>query len=316
MRRFIGTEQFEPVPDGVVLTIGNFDGVHLGHQALLKTAVARSRDRRMPSAALTFWPHPLRILSPEKKLKLLSPLDEKLELIEQTGIDILYCADFDRSFSQQSPETFVRSYLVDKIGCRELIVGYNFDFGKNRSGKANDLIEFGRQLGFSVQIREPVEVEGTRVSSSAIRALLADGNVSRATKLLGRRYTLSGKVIEGAKRGSTLGYPTANIAPPADQMIPLSGVYAAWAETAESGPLPAAVYIGSRPTFGEGELLIEAHFLDPVGATGILYGKILSISLCDFIRGDERFDSAEALARQIGIDVQKAKGVLQPEKGT
>jgi riboflavin kinase/FMN adenylyltransferase len=316
VRRIIGTEKFEPAPGGVVLTIGNFDGVHLGHQALLKAAVDRSGERKMPSAAMTFWPHPLRILSPETKLALLTPLDEKLDLIERTGIDILYCADFDRSFSQQSPEAFVRSYLVEKIGCRELIIGYNFAFGRNRSGRAEDLVEFGRRLGFSVQIQKPVEVEGTRVSSSAIRTLLAEGNVSRAARLLGRRYTLEGTVIEGEKRGSALGYPTANIRPPADQMIPLSGVYAAWAEPPKSEPLPAAVYIGARPTFGEGELMIEAHFLDPGGATGPLYGKTLSISLCDFIRGDERFDSAEALARQISLDVQKAKGVLQRETGT
>lgn len=314
MRRMIGGSTFTPAPGGAVVTIGNFDGVHLGHQALLKKAVSLARAAGRPSAALTFWPHPLKVLSPERPLALLTPFERKMSLIERTGIDLLYCAEFDQAFSRQPPEEFVRSYLVEKIGCRAVIVGDHFAFGKDRAGKAEDLIRLGERYGFSVRIQEPVEVDGLRVSSSAIRSLLSKGKVASASRLLGRFYSLEGEVIRGEGRGRLLGFPTANVRPPVEQMLPLAGVYAGWVNGPESpeseSPLPAAIYIGARPTFGEGEVLIEAHLLRPIDSAEPLHGKRLSVSLCDFIREDERFDDAAALARQIALDVWKIRSVL------
>ena len=297
----------KPISEGAVVTIGNFDGVHLGHQALLGEAVSRGRAAGIPSVALTFWPHPLKVLSPETPLVLLTSSEEKIRLIGQTGIDLLYCADFDRPFSQQSAEGFVRSFLVEKIRSRDVIVGYNFAFGKNRGGKTEDLVEMGKRYGFAVHVQKPVEVDGIRVSSSTIRSALEQGKVALAARLLGRPYSLQGEVIPGEKRGTALGFPTANLRPPADLALPLSGVYAAWASRPDAKPIPAAAYVGPRPTFGVGELFIEAHLLSP---TDSLYGTVLSVSFVEFVRPDEKFDDGAALARQMALDIEKVRRIL------
>ena len=290
-----------------MVTIGNFDGVHLGHQSLLREAVSRGRQEGMASLALTFWPHPLKVLAPQKPVVLLCSLEEKMDLIERTGVDQFYCADFDLPFSQQSPDTFVRSFLIEKIGCRQAIVGDNFAFGKGRQGTAKDLVELGTRHGFSVHVQKPVEVEGMRVNSSSIRSLLMEGKVAAAARLLGRHYRIQGEVIEGEGRGTALGFPTANFRPPSGFVLPQPGIYAAWASRPHSKPVPAAAYIGLRPTFGAGELWVESYLLEPPGS---LYGAVLSIAFVEYIRPDEKFESEGALARQIALDVQKVREIL------
>ena len=239
-----------------VLTIGNFDGVHLGHQAILKKIVSRAKEADGRSIVFTFEPHPLKVLAPDKDIRLITSCEEKTRLLEDADVDAVICANFTKEFAEQNPDDFVKEILHKKIGVFEVYVGHDYAFGKGRKGTINHLKELGKKYGFYVGVIEPVAIDGSIVSSSRIRRPILDGDVDKAARLLGRHYTLTGIVIHGAERGHTLGFPTANIELPAE-LIPKEGVYAV---TIKKGAIAynGVANIGNKPTFKNEKFGVEA----------------------------------------------------------
>lgn len=294
----------ETFPDPV-LTIGNFDGVHLGHQAILRKVVERARAINGTSIAFTFEPHPLKVLYPERAPKLLNTFHGKMRLFEAAGIQIVICANFTRAFAGQDPEGFARDVLSRKIGAKEVYVGYDYAFGRGREGSIDLLKSMGRTYGFDVGVVEAVEVKGAVVSSSTIRDLIAGGSVAEAARFLGRPYSIQGVVIPGSQRGHTLGFPTANLRTP-NELIPGYGVYAVRAEV-DGQWLKGVASIGVRPTFGGGPVSIEVYLFD---FHEDIYGRRLDLSFVERLRGEEKFADVEALVRQMRKDVERAKRIL------
>jgi len=301
----------------VVIAMGNFDGVHLGHQAIINRAVERAGVRGGLSLALTFEPHPVRVLRPEAPLALLTPFPLKVRLLEQSGVEQVVCAKFTREFAEQSPADFVHKVLVDRLRAAEVCVGENFSFGKNRAGRPALLKNLGETAGFAVSIQPPVVLDGRVVSSSVIRQLIEQGEMAGAARLLGRPYVMLGEVVSGRGRGEQLGFPTANLRP-ADQLLPADGVYAGWVSLsgdrgsrgkAGSGRSPAdtvyegAINVGIRPTFHETERVMEVHLLDYPGS-GSLYGQALEVAFVARIREERAFESAAELKAQIAKDIE------------
>ena len=310
MKLLIGSSNIKPVNPYPVVAIGNFDGLHLGHQAILSQAMKRAKENDGTSIVLTFEPHPRKVFYPEKTFKLLNTFQIKTRLIEATGIDLCYVTEFNQGFLGLSPEAFSKKFLHEKIGCKEVVIGKNFRFGKDRSGDLEDLIHFGELYGFKVLAQEPVWINETAVSSSQIRKLLREGNVALAGKMMGRFYILEGKVIHGDGMGASLGYPTANLRLP-NELIPSVGIYAArvdFMKTEGHKTQDAIVYIGSKPTFSQKAISIEIHLLD---LNKDLYGKRIRVTLLDWIRGDEQFENKDALVRQIALDIQQARLILK-----
>jgi riboflavin kinase/FMN adenylyltransferase len=289
------------------VTIGNFDGVHLGHQAVLHMVKERATRCGGTVVVLTFDPHPLRVLAPEVALRFLTDPEDKLELLAAAGVDVVVRLPFTPDFAAQSPEEFIVSILHEGLGASELYVGENFRFGRQRQGTIATLKEASRRLGFTVHAITPVLVEGQAVSSTRIRDLVQEGNVAEAAVLLGRPYTLKGTVIRGEGRGSQLGYRTANLLPPTGRVIPADGVYAARAAF-DSRARPAVTYIGVRPTFDSGARLIETHLLD---AAPDLYDRQIAVAFYERLRGDRLFESPELLAVQIAEDVGRTQEILR-----
>jgi riboflavin kinase/FMN adenylyltransferase len=290
-----------------VLTIGNFDGLHRGHAALLRSVVKTATEKRGTSLVLTFDPHPMTVLSPATPLRLLTTMDDKLARFQEAGLDEVFCIPFDMAFAALTPEEFVCKILRDQIGVRELFVGEQFAFGVGRSGRMADLLRLSQAAGFVVHAVPPVCVENEVVSSTRIRTMVQAGEVSRAAQFLGRAYDLAGTVVPGEQRGRMLGCPTANIRWPQHRVIPADGVYAATAVW--NGRMADAVaYIGTRPTFGDGERVLEVSLLDEQLD---LYGQELSVRFVKRLRGDHVFSTSEDLSRQIQDDVLHARGVLK-----
>jgi riboflavin kinase/FMN adenylyltransferase len=294
-----------------VVTIGNFDGVHVGHQAVLKLACEQVRLQRGTAIVLTFEPHPLRVLAPGVELKFLSDPEEKLALLEEAGVDVVVRLPFTRDFASQAPEEFMVQVLRDGLGTRELYVGQNFRFGKERSGTIQMLREAGPRLGFTVHAITPVVLNGAPVSSTRIRDLVQAGAMDEAALLLGRPYQLKGTVVQGSRRGGALGYPTANLLPPNGRVLPPDGVYATHLRMGTE-IWGAVTYIGTRPTFGSGARIIETYLLE---GDHDLYGCEVRIAFHERLRGDQAFESAEALARQIAADVERAREILRRPSG-
>ncbi|MGZ9190253.1 MAG: bifunctional riboflavin kinase/FAD synthetase [Nitrospira sp.] len=289
------------------VTIGNFDGHHHGHRALLKQVVETARRQAGTALVLTFDPHPVKILAPQVNLMFLTTAEEKLAHFEAAGIDEVVFLEFTPGFASLSPAEFAKQVLCDGIGTRELFVGEHFAFGKGRVGRIADLFEFGAQFGFRVHPVSPVVIEGEVVSSTRIRQLIQAGDLRKAIRFLGRPYSIEGVVIPGAHRGTELGWPTANLRLPSGRVIPPDGVYAAqviWNHRA----LNSVVYIGTRPTFGAGERLLEVSILDE---RLDLYGELIRVQLINFVREDKVFASAEDLTRQIAVDVETARAQLR-----
>jgi riboflavin kinase/FMN adenylyltransferase len=306
MRCTWGLAGYRP-PRDPVATIGNFDGLHRGHLALLAEVVAAARARGGTSVLLTFDPHPVTVLHPGVEFRFLTTLDDKLRLLERAGIDEIIFLKFDDGFAALTPEAFVQQVLVEALQVRELFVGQHFAFGKGRTGRIDDLRRLGRHAGILVHGVPPHRLHGQVVSSTRVRTLIQHGAVREAAELLGRVYSLGGEVLRGEARGRELGWPTANLRPPAERVIPADGVYAAIVRRGEDA-FDAVSYIGTRPTFGAGERLIEVYLLD---ADLDLYGERLQVDFVDRLRGDETYPSAEALAAQIERDVQAAKACLR-----
>ena len=306
MRIVRGVKNYSEKLPNPVLTLGNFDGVHLGHQAIFRKVVDRAAEIGGTSIAFTFEPHPLKVLAPERSPKLLNTFHGKMELFEAAGIEVVICANFTREFADQNPEDFARDVLHKKIGVREVYVGYDYAFGKGREGSIESLKEMGKTYGFKVGVVDAVQVDGTVVSSSTIRDLVSAGRVSEAVPFLGRRYTIEGEVVRGSHRGHSLGFPTANLRI-SNELLPAYGVYAVLA-TVDGLRLKGVASIGVRPTFDTGSVSVEVYLFDYAGD---LYGKQITVSFVKRLRGEEKFPSAESLVRQIRKDVQEAELVLQ-----
>jgi riboflavin kinase/FMN adenylyltransferase len=292
--------------DSPIVTIGNFDGVHLGHQALLKEIVTKAQGVGGESVVLTFHPHPLVVISPHLEVQFLTTLDEKLSLFEQAGITHAICLEFTSQLAEISPATFVNDILNNRIGVCELCVGTTFRFGKDRAGTIEDLIRLGPGMGFHVTPILPVQNGGEIVSSSTIRKCIREGRVSDARRFLGRQYTIAGVVQKGEQNGVAMGYPTANLPLPADRVIPPNGVYATIA-TIDATCHHSVSYIGTRPTFHGTERLLEVHIFD---MESNLYGKHITLGFSEYVRGDMVFSDATSLSRQIENDVRHARQTL------
>lgn len=305
MRIIRGIKNYTEKLAGPVLTLGNFDGVHLGHQAIFKKVVDRAKETGGTSIAFTFEPHPLKVLAPERSPLLLNTFHGKMRLFEAAGIDVVLCANFTRAFADQNPEDFAREILCKKIGVREVYVGYDYAFGKGREGSIESLRRMGRANGFEVGIVEPVRAGDFVVSSSLVRDRISGGRVEDAAELLGRHYSIEGEVVHGSHRGRTLGFPTANLHT-ANELIPGFGVYAVVANIDGRG-LKGVASLGVRPTFDSGPVSIEVYIL---GWQDDLYGRQIEVSFVKRLRGEEKFPDVDSLVRQIRRDVADAETVL------
>jgi len=302
MRIVRGLETFPPDAAPSVVALGVFDGVHLGHRAILRRALERARAVGLDALACTFDPHPLEVLQPGRSPAPISTLDERLALIAETGVDGAVVVAFTPALARVEPEAFVGDALLGRLRAREVVVGFNHRFGRGARGDAALLERLGRERGFTAHVIAPLTEAGVTVSSSEIRAALARGDVGGAARFLGRPYTIRGAVIRGAERGRALGFPTANVAPERPVLVP-AGVYACRAQVGQ-GAWSAVVNVGVRPTFGETVLAVEAHLLD---FTGDLYGASLTLDVIARLRDERRFDSVDQLVAQIRQDVETAR---------
>jgi riboflavin kinase / FMN adenylyltransferase len=297
-------DQLPPHPYPVV-ALGNFDGVHLGHRAILKTAIDRARAARGTAFALTFEPLPAKVVAPARAPRLIMAPEDKLELLRASGIDGVIVVAFTLALSRLTPVEFVRDYLLGKIGAREVVVGHGVSFGHDRAGNAQVMAELGRRMGFETIVAGPVTMDGAVVSSTRIRELIAAGEMRAAAHLLGRNHFLSGTVVHGRERGRTIGFPTANL-DSATECMPPDGVYAARVVLPD-GAFGSITNIGMRPTFSEPERTIEAHIFD---FNRDIYGAKIRLEIVERIRGERKFASGQALAAQIAEDLKRAKEIL------
>jgi riboflavin kinase / FMN adenylyltransferase len=294
-----------------VLTLGNFDGLHIGHQELIKMVMKRARETDAVSMVVTFRPHPLKILAPEKCPPLISIYEEKIALFEKLGLDVLVKIPFTLDFAAMTPEDFTKKILYDLLGAKEIFVGYNYRFGKGRAGNVGTLKKLGEEYGFVVREVEQISLDGEVISSTKIRQLLSEGRVEHAARLLGRIYAITGIVVKGDGRGKCLGFPTANIAPK-HSIIPANGVYAVRFFVRER-LYDGIANIGLRPTFDENRLTIEVYVLD---FNEDIYGEEISLYFIGRIREERKFRSPDELVRQITSDVRTAKGILAEHPST
>jgi riboflavin kinase / FMN adenylyltransferase len=306
----------DPCPElthGSIVTIGAYDGVHVGHRAVIAEVRARAAAQGCASVVVTFDRHPAQVVRPENAPLQLTDLDQKLDLLAATGVDYTVVVRFDRERSNESADHFVSETLVGCLRARCVVVGHDFHFGHQRGGSVALLSQMGSRLGFDVIGMHLVGGggDGPAVSSTRIRGLLAEGEVEEAAALLGRPHEVRGTVEEGDRRGgSTLGYPTANVMVPPEILLPAEGVYAGWYGRPDGSVLPAAVSLGRRPTFypDGGPRLLEAHVLD---FSGNLYGESARVRFVGHVRDQERFDSAEALMARMARDVEVVRERLR-----
>jgi riboflavin kinase/FMN adenylyltransferase len=289
-----------------VITIGNFDGVHLGHRAILARVAQRARELEGQAVAVTFDPHPLKLLRPEMALPLLTTPEQKLHLLAGCGLDAVVVLPFTREFAALPARDFVKQYFCERLKVREVVIGHDYCFGRGREGNIDLLREMGTTLGFTVQVVWAVEADDAVVSSSLIRALLRLGKVAEAGRLLGRPYGVAGTVVRGKGRGAKLlGVPTANIHP-VNELLPAQGIYAVRARRG-SEVIPGVANIGTCPTFENCEFSLEVHLFD---FNQDLYGEDLGVDFVARLREERRFPSIEALAAQIHADIAQARQVL------
>jgi riboflavin kinase/FMN adenylyltransferase len=295
------------------VTVGNFDGVHRGHQVLVAAAVRAARASGGTGVVLTFDPHPGRVLSPDRASTALMTLEQKAEVLAGLGVDRLAALPFTLELSRESPEQFARHVLQQALGSSLVVVGNNFRFGHGRAGDLAELKRLGAALRFRVEGLEPVWHEGAPISTTRIREALARGAVEAARDLLGRWFSVDGTVVQGKGRGKTLGIPTANLQP-LNETLPCVGVYAGWCRLGGAGGerRPAVVNLGRRPTFGGGETTLEAHILD---FTGDLYGSRLRVEFAGRLREERRFAGPESLLAQVRLDIAEGRRVLRGSNG-
>jgi riboflavin kinase/FMN adenylyltransferase len=290
-----------------VLTLGNFDGVHLGHQAIFRMLKERARKKKGTSIVFTFVPHPLRVIAPERAPKLLTTYKDKINLIKESGIDLIICANFTKEFANIKAEDFIKDILCGILNVNEIFIGSNYLFGKGRKGSPELLKKLGKECGFIVTILDEIMIDNSLLSSSGIRTLIAKGRVDEAVKFLGRQYSVEGIVVEGAKRGkSLLNIPTANLLT-ANDLLPKDGVYAVTVEV--NGKMyGGATNIGHNPTFKDKKFSFETHILD---FDGELLGKILKIYFIKRIRDEMKFSGVKDLGAQLRKDIENIRNILK-----
>lgn len=311
MEVVVGIENIHRSFRNPVLTIGNFDGVHRGHQTLFARVKEWADRIGGESIVITFHPHPLQVLAPGNGPLFITPHERKLDLIEHSGIDVVIVIPFSREFAKLTARDFVRKILVETVGAKGIVVGYDYRFGHGREGDIEMLKKFGEEFGFQVDTVSGIEMDGLVVSSTAIRNLIGEGDLREASRLLGRPYEITGLVVEGRSRGGRLlGFPTANIRL-ASQARPKTGVYVVEVEV-EGKVHGGAANLGYNPTFQNTELSLEVHIFD---FNEDIYGKMITVRFIDRLRSEKRFASVEELAQQIQADVQKAREVLAERAG-
>jgi riboflavin kinase/FMN adenylyltransferase len=306
-----------PAPDnGTVVTIGAYDGVHRGHQAVIGRVRDLAESRGLQTAVVTFDRHPAAVVRPESAPPLLTSLDQKIELLDRTGVDYVYVIHFDEVRSKEPAEDFVTEVLIDCLNAKVVVVGEDFHFGHQRRGNVELLESMGATAGFEVVGIELVDVDGAvaaldedRVSSTAIRMALREGRLDAANTMLGRSYEVRGVVVDGDKRARDLGFPTANLRVPDDVCIPADGIYAGWYARPDGVLRPAAISLGRRPTFYDDadRSLLEAHVLD---FDGDLYGEVARVLFAARLRDELKFDSVDALVTQMSADVAETRRTL------
>ncbi|MEL1240602.1 bifunctional riboflavin kinase/FAD synthetase [Flavobacterium flavipallidum] len=286
-------------PKKTILTLGTFDGVHIGHKKILEKVIQNTLDNTYESLVLTFFPHPRMILQERSEIKLLNTISEKVNLLEQLGIENLVIHPFDESFSRLTAEEFVKTVLVEQFKIHKIIIGYDHRFGRNRTADINNLIEFGEKYGFEVEQISAQEINDISVSSTKIRNAIQEGNMHLANNYLGYDYFLSGTVIKGKQLGRTIGFPTANLSIEEDyKLIPQKGVYIVSSQISNQKVF-GMMNIGLNPTVGGEQLSIEIHFLN---FDADLYNQKVSVSILKRIRGEEKFNSIDSLKVQIEKD--------------
>lgn len=289
------------------VTVGNFDGVHLGHQDIIEQLTHRARAVDGPSVVLTFVPHPIQLLRPDRLPPPLTTLDRKLELLEMSGVDVCVTYPTTLELLELSADTFFRQIIQVQLAARAMVEGPNFYFGKNRGGDTKLLEKLCRAAEIQFSIVEPSTAEGQLISSSRIRAAVSNGRVAEARQLLGYGYRVSGTVIEGARRGNTIGFPTANLAG-VETLLPKPGVYAGRAFINSDRSYVAAINVGPNPTFGEHDQKFEVHLVD---FSGDLYGELLQVEFVDWLREVRPFASVEQLVAQLKQDVEAARAAMR-----
>jgi riboflavin kinase/FMN adenylyltransferase len=302
--------------EGSAVTIGAYDGVHLGHRAVIGEVRRLANERELSTAVVTFDRHPATVVRPESAPRLLTDLDQKLELLDSTGVDYCHVVHFDAERATETAEDFVHRVLVDCLNTRVVVVGADFHFGHHRRGNVALLTEMGKELGFDVLGLDLVGADGqaapagSQVSSTAIRSALSAGDLATANLRLGRPHQVRGVVKLGDQRGRQLGFPTANVAVPEDVQLPADGIYAGWFTRADGSVHRTAISLGRRPTFyvDQRESLLEAHLLD---FDGDLYGESVRVAFVEHIRGEIRFDSVDDLIAQMARDCDEAKRILE-----
>ena len=292
-------------PAASVVTMGNFDGIHLGHQALVLRSLEEARHRNVASVVLTFDPHPLKVLAPARAPRLILTPEDKIELLQHLGIDVVINQRFDSSFASLDAEEFVRRFIVNRLKAKKIWVGRDLRFGHGRKGDVEQLVRLGEELDFEVGIVEPILVNGVRVSSSQIRQAIEAGRVDEARSSLGRYHFISGTVVEGNRRGRDLGFPTANIAS-CTEVIPSDGIYATLFHIGQERWLSVSS-IGVNPTFGAGPRTVESYMLN---FDRDIYGKKIKLAFVKKIREEKKFADVASLIAQIQEDVRSARAVF------
>ena len=286
-----------------IITIGTFDGVHIGHQKIIEQLIDNARKEYCESLILTFFPHPRMVLQEKSEIQLLNTIDERAELLEKYGLDNLIIHPFDKAFSRLSPEEFVKDILVDKLNIKKIVIGHDHRFGRNRTADINDLIFFGEKYDFDVQQISAQEIQEVSVSSTKIRKALEDGNIVLANQYLGYDYFITGIVQKGKQLGRTIGFPTANIKIPENyKLIPKNGVYIVKSNFQNETTF-GVMNIGTNPTVDGKRLSIEVYYLNH---NSNLYGQKIKVSLVDFIRDEKKFKSVDLLRQQLEKDVATA----------
>ena len=313
MERWHGLAEIPPgwgASGGCVVTIGFFDGVHRGHQTVVRRAVALARERGVPAVVLTFDPHPSEIVRPGTHPPLLSTPAHRADLMEKLGVDAVLVLPFTIELSNLTPEEFVRQVLVERLHAAAIVVGQNFRFGHRAAGNVETLAQLGATYGFTAEglpLAAPESGAEKRFSSTDVRAMVLAGDVENAARRLGRPHRVEGVVVRGAQRGRELGFPTANVDSPPHTAIPADGVYAGWL-VVDGNPLPAAISIGTNPTFNGTTRTVEAY---AIGRTDLeLYDKYVAVDFLARLRGQERFDSLEALVKRMNQDVEEATSLI------
>jgi len=304
--RHINDMPFDSVADGSVVTIGAYDGLHLGHAQLLERVLAAAKDRGLPSVVMSFEPMPREFFAAASPPARLMRFREKFEALESHGIDLFYCPQFDEHMRDIPVDGFIRRILIHGLGARHIVIGDDFHFARRREGNLQHLQQAGIPLEFSVEQVPSVVVDNIRVSSTAIRESLGSGDMQRATVLLGRPYRMSGKIVLGDKVGRTLGYPTANVDLRRRQS-PVMGIFAVRVQGLEGGPRDAVASVGTRPTFGGTKPILEVHIFD---FDEDIYGRYIHVDFVARLRGEVKYDEVEELVAQMHRDADNAKSIL------